>query len=110
MAPRRTMTAAVRRSVAEAEAVVGGLDDGMVRLALEFAAALDDAKVNEDPATYAKRLGWLGPHLANCLRSLGISAEGRKQTGTAAPTPRTGALAELRAARDAVTGFSRPNY
>ncbi len=99
MAPRRPMTAAVRRSVREAESIVGGLDDAMVALALEYAAALDDARANEDPATYAKRLGWIGPHLANCLRSLGVSAEGRKHTGTAKPLP-TGRLAELRAERD----------
>ena len=56
MAPRRPMTAAVRRSVREAESIIGGLDDAMVALALEYAAALDDARANEDPATYAKRL------------------------------------------------------
>jgi hypothetical protein len=100
MAPPRTFTASVRRSVAEAQSVMPGLDDGMIRLALEYAAALDFARVNEDPATYAKRLGWLGPHLGNVLKALGVSAEGRRQVGAAVPVPRTGRLAELRAAHD----------
>ena len=65
-------------------------DRGMVALALEYARRID-------VATDEKTVGWLGPHLANTLRSLGGAPAERKALGVEEQV--RGKLAELRAGR-----------
>lgn len=69
---------------------LGESDQAMACLALEYARRIDEA---ED----VKSVGWLGPHLANVLRSLGGAPAERKALGVDEPV--RGKLAELRAAR-----------
>ncbi len=69
---------------------LGPSDAGMVALAVEFARRIDAA---EDE----KVVGWMGPHLANVLRSLGGTPAERKALGV--EEQMRGKLAELRAAR-----------
>ncbi len=69
---------------------LGPSDAGMVALAVEFARRIDAA---QDERT----VGWLGPHLANILRSLGGTPAERKALGV--EEQMRGKLAELRAAR-----------
>ena len=69
---------------------LGPSDQGMVELALEYARRID---ASED----VKAAGWLGPHLANALRSLGGTPGDRKALGVDEQV--RGKLAELRAAR-----------
>jgi hypothetical protein len=69
---------------------LGPSDQGMVELALEYARRID-ASIDE------KAAGWLGPHLANALRSLGSTPADRKALGVEEQT--RGKLAELRATR-----------
>ncbi len=78
------------------EAAVGAMpwltpsDQGMVNLALEYARRIDAAQDE-------KAVGWLGPHLANALRSLGGSPAERKALGIEEQV--RGKLADLRARR-----------
>ena len=65
-------------------------DQALVALAREYASTIDDA---ED----VKTVGWVGPHLANVLRSLGGAPAERRSLGIEEPV--RGKLAELRAAR-----------
>jgi len=65
-------------------------DHAMVALALEYARRID-------AATDEKTVGWLGPHLANALRSLGGAPAERKALGVEIPL--RGKLAEIRAGR-----------
>ena len=69
---------------------LGPSDQAMVSLALEYARRID---ASDD----VKTVGWLGPHLANALRSLGGTPADRKALGVEEAT--RGKLAELRAAR-----------
>ena len=69
---------------------LGPADQGMVALACELAAQIDGA---EDPKT----VGWMGPHLANVLKSLGGAPAERRALGV--ETSVRGKLAQLRAAR-----------
>ena len=65
-------------------------DRAMVGLALEYARRIDEA-------TDEKAVGWLGPHLANALRSLGGTPAERKALGIEETV--RGKLAEIRAGR-----------
>jgi hypothetical protein len=69
---------------------LGPSDRAMVALALEYARRIDQA-------TDEKAVGWLGPHLANTLRSLGGTPAERKALGIEEQV--RGKLAELRAGR-----------
>lgn len=95
MTPRKPkpgpLEAAVRRSIDALKDELGPADDGMAELAVTLARRLDTANASGDL--------WLSPHLANVLKSLGVSPEGRKKAAMGDPRPRTGALERLRAAR-----------
>jgi len=65
-------------------------DQAMVALALEYARRID-------ASTDEKAAGWLGPHLANALRSLGGAPAERRALGVEVPA--RGRLAEIRAGR-----------
>lgn len=69
---------------------LGPSDQGMVSLALEYARRIDEASEE-------RTVGWLGPHLANVLRSLGGTPADRKALGVEEQV--RGKLAALRAAR-----------
>jgi hypothetical protein len=89
---------AVRSSV---EALgLGRVDDGLVKLALRYAKAIDDHPDN------AWAMRWLAPHLLECLTALGATPAARaavRDAGTGvtgkAPAARVSGLAQLRAAR-----------
>lgn len=81
---------AVVTAAVDAMTWLGPSDRAMVGLALEYARRIDEA-------TDEKSVGWLGPHLANTLRSLGGTPGERKALGIEAQV--RGKLAELRAGR-----------
>ena len=90
---RKQRPATVREAVTAAVEAMTWLqasDQALVALACEYARAIDDA---ED----VKRVGWVGPHLANVLRALGGAPAERRALGIEEPV--RGKLAELRAAR-----------
>lgn len=87
--PPETLHAAVTAALA-AMAWLTPADGAMVALALEYARKIDAA---EDPKT----VGWVGPHLANALRSLGGAPGDRKALGVAEVV--SGKLRALREAR-----------
>lgn len=92
----RRLEPVVRRSVAAMHWLTDA-DRGMVELALTLAARMDEA-AKAGPEESAKAAGWLGPQLANCLRSLGGSPAERAALGVERQV--RGRLAELRAARE----------
>ena len=102
MTPRKPrigpLEAAVRRSLDALEDELAPADAAMSELAVTLARRLDTANAAGDEESISKAL-WLSPHLANVLKSLGVSPEGRKKAGMGEPTPRTGALERLRQAR-----------
>ena len=104
MTPRKPrpgpLERAVRRSLAALDDELGPADDGMSELAITLARRLDAANAAGDEDSIAKAL-WLSPHLANVLKALGVSPEGRRKAGLGDPKPRTGVLEQLRATRRA---------
>ncbi len=90
----RKLQPVVRRSL-RAMHWLSESDEAMAELALTLAARIDEA---DGPEEAAKAAGWLGPQLANCLRSLGGSPAERKALGVDQAV--RGRLAELRAARE----------
>jgi len=72
-------------------------DRAMVDLALRYAQRIEEAAAEGGDQSY-KMVGWLGPHLANTLKSLGGAPAERKALGVERAVK--GRLAELRAARE----------
>lgn len=89
MKPPTGVETAVRSAVA-AMTWLRPSDQAMVELALAYARQIDAA--GDD-----RSVGWLGPHLANALRSLGGTPADRRSLGVEDAV--RGKLAELRAAR-----------
>lgn len=71
-------------------------DQAMIELAVKTAQAIEDAAAGDDAAAAMKAVGWLGPQLQNCLKSLGATPMDRKALTHAPQTE--GRLAELRSA------------
>lgn len=72
-------------------------DQAMVDLAIRYAERIEQAAVEGGDQSF-KMVGWLGPHLANTLKSLGGAPAERKALGVDKAVK--GRLAELRAARE----------
>jgi hypothetical protein len=71
-------------------------DRAMVDLAIRYAQRIEEAATEGGDQSF-KMVGWLGPHLANTLKSLGGAPAERKALGVEKAVK--GRLAELRAAR-----------
>lgn len=71
-------------------------DQAMVDLAIRYAQRIEEAAAEGGDQSF-KMVGWLGPHLANTLKSLGGAPAERKALGVERAVK--GRLAELRAAR-----------
>jgi hypothetical protein len=76
---------------------LGDSDQAMVDLAVRYAQQIEDAAEQGGDVAF-KMVGWLGPHLANTLKSLGGAPAERKALGVDKAVK--GRLAELRAARE----------
>jgi len=76
---------------------LGDSDQAMVDLAIRYAKQIEDAAEQGGDVAF-KMVGWLGPHLANTLKSLGGAPAERKALGVDKAVK--GRLAELRAARE----------
>lgn len=76
---------------------LGDSDRAMVDLAIRYAQRIEEAAAEGGDVSF-KMVGWLGPHLANTLKSLGGAPAERKALGVEKAVK--GRLAELRAARD----------
>jgi len=76
---------------------LGDTDRAMVDLAIRYAERIEEAAAEGGDQSF-KMVGWLGPHLANTLKSLGGAPAERKALGVEKAVK--GRLAELRAARD----------
>jgi hypothetical protein len=72
-------------------------DQAMVDLAIRYAQRIEEAATEGGDQSF-KMVGWLGPHLANTLKSLGGAPAERKALGVERAVK--GRLAELRAARE----------
>jgi len=72
-------------------------DQAMVDLAIRYAQRIEEAAAEGGDQSF-KMVGWLGPHLANTLKSLGGAPAERKALGVERAVK--GRLAELRAARE----------
>ena len=91
----------VKRSLAKLD--LAAVDDGAVKLALRYAALIDDLSGREDePQLRGWALRWIGPLLLAALESLGATPAARARVKGGAPA-NAGAptkLERLRAARD----------